>query len=121
MSLDRTERLEEDDRNTRLEMDRPWYMAGGLLRPRPCTVNVTTGRREAKLFPEELEEDRIPDQLMYSPPPGVLPDHVSDPDTPLKKILLWNGASSWGNLKPGRGVFLKEECPVSSCVLASNR
>ena len=30
-------------------------------------------------------------------------------------------ASSWGNLKPGRGVFLKEECPVSSCVLASNR
>ena len=30
-------------------------------------------------------------------------------------------ASSWGSLKPGRGVFLKERCPVSSCVLASNR
>ena len=24
-------------------------------------------------------------------------------------------------LKPGRGVFLKEKCPVSSCVISSNR
>ena len=34
---------------------------------------------------------------------------------------LYDQASSWGSLKPGRGVFLKERCPVSSCVLASNR
>ena len=37
------------------------------------------------------------------------------------KVMFLLQASSWGNLKPGRGVFLKEECPVSSCVLASNR
>ena len=28
---------------------------------------------------------------------------------------------SWGGLRPGRGVFLKERCPVSSCVISSNR
>ena len=32
---------------------------------------------------------------------------TKESDVPLKKILLWNGASSWGSLKPGRGVFLK--------------
>ena len=32
---------------------------------------------------------------------------VQESEVPLKKILLWNGASSWGSLKPGRGVFLK--------------
>lgn len=121
MSLDRRYRLDKNDRHNSLERDRPWYMKGGLLRPKPSQINATSGHRESKLFPEELEEDRVPDQLMYLPPSGVLPEDLSDPATPLKKILLWNGASSWGNLKPGRGVFLKEECPVSSCVLASNR
>ena len=32
---------------------------------------------------------------------------TKESDVPLKKILLWNGASTWGSLKPGRGVFLK--------------
>ena len=63
----------------------------------------------------------IPDQLMYLPPTGTIPDNQEDPDVPLKKILLWNGASSWGGLKPGRGIFLKEKCPVSTCVLSSAR
>ena len=63
----------------------------------------------------------LPDQLMYLPPTGTIPDNQEDPDVPLKKILLWNGASSWGGLKPGRGIFLKEKCPVSTCVLSSAR
>ena len=63
---------------------------------------------------------------------------LQESEVPLKKILLWNGASSWNGLKPGRGVFLKvwfyewlrtlnyelnsqEECPVSSCALVSSR
>ncbi|QQP39443.1 Uncharacterized protein FKW44_020328, partial [Caligus rogercresseyi] len=37
-----------------------------------------------------------------------------------KKILLWNGVNYWGS-KPGRGIFLKEKCPVSDCVLTSMR
>ena len=58
---------------------------------------------------------------MYLPPAGTIPENQEDPDVPLKKILLWNGASSWGGLKPGRGIFLKEKCPVSTCVLSSAR
>ena len=41
--------------------------------------------------------------------------------TPLKKILLWNGGNSWGNARAGRGVFLKEKCPVSACALTTSR
>ena len=63
----------------------------------------------------------FPDQLMYLPPTGTIPVNQEDPDVPLKKILLWNGASSWGGLKPGRGIFLKEKCPMSTCVLSSAR
>jgi hypothetical protein len=56
---------------------------------------------------------------MYLPSMGTLPENQEDPDVPLKKILLWNGASSWGGMKAGRGIFLKEKCPVSTCVLSS--
>ena len=51
-------------------------------------------------------------------PPGQ--QDQLDPDTPLKKVLFWNGAQAWG-VRPGRGVFLKEECPVSSCVVSTRR
>ena len=91
------------------------------------TIHTWLHYREAKIFPEELEEDRIPgdysiyacfrnysevvpcsalikcphcnfyhhhpDQLMYYPPVGAVPEDLSDPDTPLKKILLWNGVT----------------------------
>ena len=30
---------------------------------------------------------------MYYPPVGAVPEDLSDPDTPLKKILLWNGVT----------------------------
>ena len=70
---------------------------------------------------EAPEEDRIPEQLMYVPPEGFIPENMEDSEAPLKTILMWNGLGSWGGLRPGRGVFLKEKCPVSSCVISSNR
>ena len=74
------------------------------------------------MLPDEAPgEDRIPDQLMYVPPEGFVPENMEDSDVPLKTILMWNGLGSWGGLRPGRGVFIKEQCPVSSCVISSSR
>ena len=101
---------------------RPWYMKEGQIRPVHAKVNEETNEREAKVLPlENVGEDRIPEQLMYVPPKGFVPENMEDSEAPLKKILLWNGLSSWGGLRPGRGVFIKEQCPVSSCVITSNR
>ena len=101
---------------------RPWYMKDGEIRPTQCKISDETGERMAKVLPNEAPgQDRIPDQLMYIPPEGYVPEKMEDADVPLKTILLWNGVGSWGGLRPGRGVFLKEQCPVSSCVISSNR
>jgi len=99
------------------EVARPWYMSGGELVPRYDKTNL----QNIKIFPHQLPgQDRVPEQLMFLPPESQH-QNIQETDVPLKKILLWNGASSWGSLKPGRGVFLKEKCPVSSCVLSSSR
>jgi len=100
--------------------DRPWYMRKGKVRPVSCVVDPSTGWRDASLFPEEAEGDRMLNQLLYVPPAKLLPNQES-PDTPLKKILLWNGASAWGNTKPGRGLFMKLKCPVSTCAISTKR
>ena len=87
---------------------RPWYMRNGEIRPSQSKVSEETGQRIAKVLPDEFPgQDRIPDQLMYVPPEGFIPENMDDPDVPLKTILLWNGVGSWGGLRPGRGVFLK--------------
>ena len=39
---------------------------------------------------------------MFLPPAGVLPADPLDLSAPLKKILLWNGASSWGGIRSVR-------------------
>ena len=50
---------------------------------------------------------------MFIPPAGVLPPDPMDPASPLKKILLWNGASSWGGIRSVppwiREGFIKKE------------
>ena len=79
------------------------------VRPVQC-INLARGEKG----------DRLRDQLMFYPPKDSIAEHQEDADTPLKKILFWNGASSWG-IRPGRGIFIKEQCPVSSCVIATNR
>lgn len=96
--------------------DRPWYMQEGELLPE----QQLPGERAVQVYPEEKPNyDRIPEQLMFYP--ESVPENSENSETPLKKILLWNGASSWGGIRPGRGVFLKEKCPVNSCVIASNK
>ena len=109
------------DDTTIPEMERrPWYMEGGQLRPDHCVVNPESGKCNVTIWPEEKRGDRLRDQLMFFPPKDSIAEHQEDVETPLKKILFWNGASSWG-IRPGRGIFIKEQCPVSSCVIATNR
>ena len=95
-----------------------WYMEGGSKRPGPTLIDAKTGQRLVSLFPEEASGDRLINQLNFLPP--ELPMDQSSSDLPLKKILFWTGASGWG-VKPGRGVFIKEQCPVSTCVISTKR
>jgi hypothetical protein len=60
-------------------------------------------------------------QLMYVPPNGSVPANQDTSDAPLKKILLWNGAAAWSGIRQGRGVFIKQKCPVSTCAISTNR
>ena len=78
--------------------------------------------RTIRLFPEDSPgKDRITDQLMFLPPAGDIPHNQEDASLPLKKILMWNGVSSWGGVRPGRGEFIKQECPVSMCAIVTDR
>ena len=89
----------------------PWYMKSGKLRPKNMRVNNTG------LYPEENPgKDRITDQLMFLPPASKDSAKVN-----LKKILLWNGLSSWGGVRSGRGEFLAQECPVNTCTITTTR
>ena len=63
----------------------------------------------------------ILDQLMYLPPIDSLPSSPTDSSSPLKKILMWNGLSSWGSVRPGRGEFLKQKCSVYTCALGTDK
>ena len=92
--------LTSADNNSSVSQALPWYMEGGQVWPHHCP-----GEREEALFPEEAPGDRMISQLMFLPP-VVSPPDTHQADLPLKKILFWNGASSWG-VKPGPGVFLK--------------
>ena len=58
---------------------------------------------------------------MFLPPAVDIPDTQEDASLPLKKILMWNGVSSWGGVRPGRGEFIKQECPVSTCAIVMDR
>ena len=91
-------------------------MEGGQLKP----VISSATERTAVIFPEESpNHDRIPDQLMYLP--DSVPNFEDESEEPLKKILMWNGLHNWGGMKPGRGEFLKQNCPVSSCAILNSK
>jgi len=99
----------------------PWFLSGGTVRPTHVAVN-STGHMAGRLFPEEHPgTDRITDQLMFLPPSGDIPSNQEDVSVPLKTILMWNGLSSWGKVRPGRGEFIKQECPVSTCAIVTDR
>lgn len=92
--------------------ERPWYMKGGSRLPAPAKVSRKTGRRVARLWPqEEPAGDRVTNQLMFVPPDNR--KKIAN-----KKILLFNGLGTWG-VKAGSEAF--KNCPVDSCTITSNR
>ncbi|GIY74282.1 glycoprotein 3-alpha-L-fucosyltransferase A [Caerostris extrusa] len=89
--------------------------------PFPRTlVNTPTGRGASPaIWPHESGGDRIVNQLMYVPPGYAELRNVSHP--PLKKILLYFGRRGWSDLPMGRNVFLRDQCPVDTCQITSDK
>ena len=95
-----TQSVAKQKPEVKLYPSRPWYLSGGSIRPEHVIVN-SSGDRNIKLFPEESSgKDRITDQLMFLPPAGDIPDNQEDASLPLKKILMWNGVSSYLKSNP---------------------
>jgi glycoprotein 3-alpha-L-fucosyltransferase len=116
--------LKDSDKVMPSPEKRPWYMKDGKIRPQFKEDDElhSEDTSDSKIFPDDYpNHDRIPEQLMCLPPKHALPAKMDDANAPLKKILLWNGIQSWGGLRAGRGVFIKEKCPVNSCVISSSR
>lgn len=108
----------------------PWYMKDGQRLPKPVQKDPITGRRIARLWPEEeVGGDRVLNQLMFVPPePSSSDDEAPAPEAlggqlkrKLKKILLFNGWASWGGVSPGQAVFKREQCPVDTCMLTDRQ
>jgi len=94
--------LSSDDVTIPASESRPWYIKDGK------TIPSAGERANLTLLPPEAPGlDRIRDQLMFYPSHLPPLEELSSPETKLKKILLWNGAGSFGGVRPGRGVFLK--------------
>ncbi|XP_043474596.1 glycoprotein 3-alpha-L-fucosyltransferase A [Leptopilina heterotoma] len=90
--------------------NRPWYMKGGKRRPQPALKNRQSGRRLARLWPDEdAKDDRITNQLMFVPP-----DYNRTSDLPYKKILIPHGMS---DAKVGHDIFTQHGCPVNTCTI----
>ncbi|KAL2728059.1 glycoprotein 3-alpha-L-fucosyltransferase A-like isoform X1 [Vespula maculifrons] len=89
---------------------RPWYMKGGTRRPYPATKSRRTGRRLARLWPEEdTYDDRVTNQLMFVPP-----DYNRTDEHRLKKIMVPHGM---GEAKVGSDIFVQHRCPVNTCTI----
>ncbi|GIX91586.1 glycoprotein 3-alpha-L-fucosyltransferase A [Caerostris darwini] len=95
---------------------RPWYMKGGAVR---LLLHPYPGSASPAIWPHESGGDRIVNQLMYVPPGYAELRNVSHP--PLKKILLYFGRRGWSDLPMGRNVFLRDQCPVDTCQITSDK
>lgn len=87
---------------------KPWFMTNGTIRPVP-KLSPTMA-----LWPEESDEDRIVNQLMY------LPENYDPLDKKLKTIVLYLGRGGWSDLPLGQTKFILDKCPVDRCYLSSN-
>ncbi|XP_078036874.1 glycoprotein 3-alpha-L-fucosyltransferase A [Augochlora pura] len=90
---------------------RPWYMKKGIRRPFPALKSNRTGRRLARLWPEEdAYDDRVTNQLMFVPNDynKTLTERL------LKKIMVPHGMSE---AKVGQDIFLQHRCPVNTCTI----
>ncbi|XP_043519704.1 glycoprotein 3-alpha-L-fucosyltransferase A isoform X4 [Frieseomelitta varia] len=101
-------------RNSLESMDpskRPWYMKGGTRRPYPAVKSHRTGRRLARLWPDEDSyDDRVTNQLMYVPTDY----NKTGGDRPMKKIMVPHGMPE---AKVGSDIFLQHRCPVNTCTI----
>lgn len=81
------------------QTSKPWFFTGGKRLPVEARRNRKTGRRLAKLMPEEDRwSDRITNQLMFVPP-----GYEEYRETgKVKTILLYNGLGPWGRLNEGK-------------------
>ncbi|XP_063976771.1 glycoprotein 3-alpha-L-fucosyltransferase A isoform X1 [Diachasmimorpha longicaudata] len=90
---------------------RPWYMKGGTKRPRPVARSKRTGRRIARLWPDEdSNDDRVTNQLMFVPPDY---NRTSIERRP-KRIMIPHGM---GEAETGSELFHHLGCPVNTCVI----
>ncbi|KAK0086738.1 hypothetical protein PV325_002654 [Microctonus aethiopoides] len=90
---------------------RPWYMNGGTRRPHPAVKSKRTGRRIARLWPDEdSHDDRITNQLMFVPPDYNRTSLERKP----KRIMVPHGMNE---AKTGNDLFLWLGCPVNTCVI----
>ncbi|XP_012276310.1 glycoprotein 3-alpha-L-fucosyltransferase A isoform X2 [Orussus abietinus] len=90
---------------------RPWYMRDGTRRPYPAAKCRHTGRRLARLWPEEDSyDDRVTNQLMFIPPDY----NRTLAQQRVKKIMVPHGMPE---ARPGSDIFIQQSCPVSSCTI----
>jgi hypothetical protein len=77
-----------------------WYLMNGTKFPTPAKVDEVTKKRITKLMPsEDVEGDRIEEQLMFVPPNY---EQIKQ-ERKLKTILLYNGLHAW-NVEQGEVV-----------------
>jgi glycoprotein 3-alpha-L-fucosyltransferase len=113
-------------------VEKLWFFSNGTKYPEPAKVD-NQNRRIAKLFPEEdIDEDRIVNQLMFVPPNY---EEVKKSGK-LKKVLIYSGdfgvqtgernrteirrmESSVIKTILGRTEFIS--CPVDTCEITRNK
>ncbi|XP_033226468.1 glycoprotein 3-alpha-L-fucosyltransferase A-like isoform X2 [Belonocnema kinseyi] len=90
---------------------RPWYMKGGKRQPQPAMISRHTGRRLARIWPDEdPNDDRLLNQLMFIPPDY----NKTNDEINLKRVFV---PREMGEVKVGQDIFIEEGCPVSSCTI----
>ncbi|GBL66226.1 hypothetical protein AVEN_139286-1 [Araneus ventricosus] len=72
-----------------------------------------------QLWPHESGGDRIINQLMYVPQGYAELRNATKPR--LKEILLYFGRRGWSDLPMGRGVFIRDMCPVNTCQITIDK
>ncbi|RZF32653.1 hypothetical protein LSTR_LSTR004081 [Laodelphax striatellus] len=97
--------------------ERPWYLTNGARWPVAAKIDSKTGRRDAKLWPnEDKEGDRILDQLMFIPPNNgkPLPMKTIYIVAPGMSLIEWEFHHPKGSREP----FVT--CPVNRCKATTN-
>lgn len=104
--------------NYSLDIEKPWYFAGGKRYPKPAEISQETKKRVAKLYPNESpSNDRVIDQLMFVPSNYEQIQKSGE----YKTILLYGGFEAGFWLFGDRGHFQFEHCPVNTCKLTTER